>query len=267
MRIYIPSSGRATKQTTLASLPTGLRQRTFIVVPPEEFPAYFKANPAANIEAPDIPKGIGHARQWCIENAGASNKVLMLDDDLVFATRRPDEPTKFRDATEMEVRVMISDIAARLDSNASVGLATREGGNRNVEDYDHDTRLLRALAFRTDILAEHNIRFDQMAVMEDFYVSLSLLTLGYGNVKVNYMVQNQHGSGLEGGCSQYRDWQTQADAAHALADAFPGLVRVAKKSTKDNWCADPQGFRTDVTIYWKKALKSAKEFQFVSPKP
>lgn len=266
MRIYIPSSGRPTKQTTLASLPSSMRADVFLVVPPEEWQDYTKANPAANIYAPDIPKGIGPARQWCIENGDDDHKVLMLDDDLVFATRRLEEPTKFRDAAPMEVTAMLYDVANRLNTYASVGLATREGGNRNIENYDHDTRLLRVLAFRTDILAENNIRFDQIGVMEDFYVSLSLLTRGYGNCKINYMVQNQHGSGLVGGCSQYRDWQTQADAAHALKDAFPQFVRVEKKQTKDNWCADPEGFRTDVTIYWKKALKSAMEVQVVLPK-
>ena len=189
----------------------------------------------------------------------------MLDDDLVFATRREDEPTKFRDSTVGEVTALFNDVESRLGRYASVGLATREGGNRDIENYAYDTRLLRFLAYRTDILKKHSIRFDQIGVMEDFYVSLSLLTNGYGNCKINHMVQNQNGSGLIGGCSQYRDWKVQADAAHTLHAKFPKFVRVAKKRTKDNWCADANGERTDVTVYWKKALASATEVRDVNP--
>ena len=35
-------------------------------------------------------------------------------------------------------------------------------------------------------------------------------------------------------------------------------VRKKKKKTKDRWCADENGERTDVIIQWKKAYKSAE---------
>ena len=252
MRIYIPSSGRAKNQTTLEHLPESIQQKVVIVVPPAELEEYKKHNSWVRVEAPDIQAGIGPARQWCCKQE--QYKVLMLDDDLVFATRRKDDLTKFRNADYAEIVDLFSRVEKNLDSFASVGVSTREGGNRYTHDKDYDTRLLRVLAYRTDILRTHKIRFDDIPVMEDFYVSLSLLTRGYRNVKLNHMVQNQNGSGLVGGCSQYRTMDVQALAAHQLHDKFPEFVSVVQKETKTAWGG---GVRTDVRIAWKKALKSA----------
>lgn len=260
MKIFIPTSGRAENQTTLEHLPESIAQKVVLVVPPEELVEYSINHSWVKISAPDIPMGIGPARQWCCEFSSTDNKVLMLDDDLVFATRRDDDPTKFRDATEDEIVDLFNSIEANLNKFASVGVSTREGGNRDTSNRAYDTRLLRVLAYRTDILRDHDIRFDDIPVMEDFYVSLSLLTKGYRNVKLNHMVHNQNGSGMVGGCSQYRTMDVQALAAMTLQAKFPSFVTVVQKETKTAWGG---GVRTDVRIGWKKALKSAKEMQHV----
>ena len=254
MRIFIPSRGRWDRQSTANSLPPEIE--VVRVVPPDEYLQYNRYKHLGEVVAPEIPPGIGPCRQWCCEQDDHS--VLMMDDDLVFATRRLDVPTKFRDSTHEEITNLVADIENMLLRYAHVGVATREGGNRDTNPLAYDTRLLRILAFRTDILAEEDIRFDQIPVMEDFYVGLSLLTRGYRNVKLNYMVHNQHGSGTEGGCSTYRDKEMQAQAAHKLADTFPQFVTAVQKETKGAWGG---GVRTDVRIQWKKALASAPEIQ------
>ena len=257
MNIYIPSSGRHDKQTTLTSLPPVLSNQGLItvVVPVDEYSIY-RDWTGSNIKivAPDIPKGIGHARQWCCDQEPI--KCLMLDDDLVFATRRGDEPTKFRDAKDKEIIQALSEMGRALNTYSHVGMATREGGNRMTEPWDYNTRLLRILGYRTDIMRELGVRFDAIPVMEDFFVSLSLLTAGTQNAKLNWMVQNQGGSNTEGGCSQYRTPEVQAAAAHVLHERFPKFVKVVEKTTKTAWGG---GTRTDVTVYWKKALASAEQ--------
>ena len=223
MRIYIPSSGRAKMLHTVNNLPTELHPRITLVVPQNEQAEYERFNlDDIAIAAPSIPGGIGHARQWCCDQE--PEKVLMMDDDLVFASRREDEPTKFRDAEDVEIGMLIDQISAELDNYASVGVATREGGNRDISDYALNTRLLRVLAYRTGVLNIEGIRFDQIPVMEDFYVALQLLTRGYENVKLNHMVHNQGSSNSEGGCSQYRTPQVQANAAYELERHFPNFV-------------------------------------------
>lgn len=264
MEIFIPSRSRLGTQTTLEGLPDLLLKHVRLVVPFEQRSAYAEEwGQWVKVSGPDIPEGIGYTRQWCIETAHRqSKKCVMLDDDLVFATRRDDDPGRFRPSTHDEIVDLFAQVETLLDSYASVGVATREGGNRNWEDLDHNTRLLRFLCFRTDVLMEHKISFEDIAVMEDFYVALSLLTRGYQNVKINHMVQNQNGSGNDGGCSDYRTRDVQAIAAHDLKRAFPDFVKVRKVSTKVAWGG---GERTDVTVQWKSALKSAQEVRIVPP--
>ena len=252
MKLYIPSSGRAHIQPTVNNLPPSLRENAIVVVPEAELEDYHDTiGTLVHIEGID-EKGIGPTRQWCIDQE--PKKCIMLDDDLRFAMRREDEPTKFEkgNPTNDQLETAFGCLHELLDGYSHVGMATREGGNRNINPLDHNTRLLRILGYRTDIMREHNIRFDQIPVMEDFYVSLSLLTLGFENCKLNWMVQDQKGSGLDGGCSQYRTMKVQADAAHALHNRFPRFVTVVHKTTKTAWGG---GTRTDVRIAWKKALQ------------
>ena len=259
MDIYVISSGRHTKQTTIENLPPALAAKVTLVVPPAEWRKYNSINlNVKEVVAPKIPMGVGYARQWCIDST--LRKCLMLDDDLVFATRREDEPSKFRESSYEEIIKLVEDIEFCLENYAHVGVATREGGNRLKDAYDYNTRLLRALAYRTDVLKKERIKFCDMTVMEDFNVALALLIRGYENIKINYMVQNQNGSGLEGGCSQYRTMGIQAEAAHELHARYPDFVKVVKKKTKEAWGG---GERTDVTIQWKKALNSAPEVKDV----
>lgn len=259
MNIYIPSRGRWKNQTTIEALPPELHSRTTLVVPRDEQGNYRSHVPSeVTVKAPPILPGIGPCRHWCCQQEPA--KVLMLDDDLVFATRRFDDPTKFKDATHQEIIKLVDSVFYWLNTHAHVGVSTREGGNRDTKDWAFNTRLLRMLAYRTDVLRKENIRFDDIPVMEDFHVTLSLLTKGYPNVKLNHMVHNQNGSGLEGGCSTYRDKDMQARAAHSLHTAFPDFVKVVQKETKGAWGG---GTRTDVRIQWKKAHQSAPEVKDV----
>ena len=180
----------------------------------------------------------------------------MLDDDCVFATRREDDPTKFRDASDQEIEALFVNIYELLEQYAAVGVSTREGGNRDTAPYAVNTRILRILAYRTDILRKEDIRFDRIPVMEDFHVGLSLLTKGYENYKFNHMVHNQGGSNTAGGCSVYRTLEVQRTASYILAGKFPDFVSVVEKETKTAWGGQ---VRTDVRIQWKKALQSAGE--------
>ncbi len=251
MDIFIVSSGRPLKQTTWASLPRSLQERTVVVVPKDEVEQYVAANPGMGVEGcPEF--GIGKTRQWVVEKV--DGHVAMLDDDLVFATRRTDDPTKFFNSTAKEVEELFENIDACLDNCAHVGVATREGGNRNTERFLRNTRMLRILCYDTPVLKKHNIRFDSMPVMEDFHVTLSLLRKGYENVVFNYMVQNQNGSNLLGGCSQYRTADIQEMGAILLRSKHPQFVKVVKKTTKSAWSDMKERF--DVVVQWKKSFNA-----------
>lgn len=252
MNIYIPSSGRAKDQHTWKQLPRTIKDCTAIVCPQDEYIEYCGYNPNATV-IPCPHKGIGPTRQFIIA-ASYPEAVCMLDDDLTFFKRRADDRTKFEDADDIDLVDMFQEIAHQLRYYPAVGVCPREGGNRYPDSIYHNVRLLRVLAYDTIILATQDIDFRTTAVMEDFYVALSLLTRGYPNIMLSDWCHNQVGSNAAGGCSQYRTMKMQRDAALLLKQYFPNFVTVVTKKTKTAWGGEE---RTDVRIQWKKAFASA----------
>lgn len=248
MEIYIPTRGRVF-QETFSSLPQDIRGKIRFVAPSgTDHILGFNV-----LRTPTEINGIGPTRQWIIDQA-KSDKVVMLDDDLVFATRRQDEPTKFTPSLPKEIVLLFSDIERHLDHFAHVGVATREGGNREIADAVVNTRLLRILAYRTDILRNEGTRFDRLEFMEDFDVTLQLLRRGYSNCKINWIVHNQRSSNASGGCSTYRTLEKQSLAARGLKALHPEFVSVVTKTTKSAWNGNT---REDVVIGWKRSFDSA----------
>ena len=82
MKIYIPSRGRAEKQTTYAELPKNIRKNTEIVIGRKDEKAY-RALGYPLLVLPAGVTGIGKVRQYLIDNC-PSNKIVMLDDDLTW---------------------------------------------------------------------------------------------------------------------------------------------------------------------------------------
>jgi hypothetical protein len=249
MLIAIPSKARITRQITLGALPPDVRSEVWLAVPVEEEQAHRAFHKRVLV----TPPGIGRTRQFLCDwafKADSDGRLLMLDDDLTFAIRRNDDPTKFRTPTDNEIRHMLADIDMELDKHIHVAVAPREGGNRRTDNYVLNTRALRALAFDTEKLRSLGVRFDDAELMEDFTVQLRLLLLGHPHQTINWMVQNQAGSNLAGGCSTYRTMESQSKAAHALKERFPEFVNIVQKQTKTAWGGQA---REDVIIQWKAA--------------
>ena len=249
MEVYIPTLGRRNVQETWNNLPEEVRQRTKFAVDASEADQ-FQGLPITVL--PEGCRGIGKVRQHLIDIT--EHSCLMLDDDLRFAIRRADEPSKFADITNPDtLTAAIDSIAYWLDHGYPlVGMATREGGNRDINMWIENTRILRVLGYRADILRQEGIRFDRIHVMEDFDVALQLLERGYPNLKMNSIVHDQRGSNLAGGCSTYRTMRVQAEAAVTLHSYHPHVVSVVQKETKTAWGG---GIRTDVRIQWKQAFR------------
>jgi len=248
LKILIPSSGRPSTQTTFDRLPASLKKNVHIVVPEKEASAY-SGNGYPCIGAP--VGRIGSSRQWCVEQG---EYVVMLDDDLIFATRRVDDPTKFLPATDEAIELMFDEIALSLKHFAHVGVGSREGGNRRTEKHCEIGRMTRILGYKTSVLRKNNIRFDEMPVMEDFDVTLRLLRLGYPNRIINWIVHDQKGSNSAGGCSQFRTKELQEKASRMLASRHTQFVTVVQKETKGAWGG---GVRTDVRVQWRRAYDSS----------
>jgi len=261
MKVYIPSLGRPTKQITwkeLQSVPGLKRGDVWVVINRDELDAYSAANPGISLLIPPVSvKGIGKVRQWLLERHAkeeSDQRMVMMDDDLTFSTRRTDDPTKSTPATKQDIGRMLKCMAGCLRDSLHGSIVAREGANRFAEDAMlHNTRLLRVLGYRARDVLALGVRFNRLPVMEDFDVTLQLLRLGKENFCILDWWQNQTGSGLTGGCSTYRDNAMQAAGAHGLKKLHPAFVKVVEKATKTAWGG---GVRTDVRIAWKKAYDS-----------
>jgi hypothetical protein len=197
-------------------------------------------------------------RDYIIHDMPGDDHVVFMDDDLVLATRRADDPTKFRQPEDGHLRAMLAAIDWELRVHPMVGIGAREGGNRVTEPILHNTRIMRVLAFRRSYLRKRMMTFSPMVVMEDFHINLQILRSGAQTCVCNQWVSNQvNGSDALGGCSVYRTPAVQAEAARMLAARHPGLVRIVRKQTINGWGAEEDGMRTDVVISWKKAYESS----------
>lgn len=256
--IIIPTLGRVNRQETAKHLTRAGLPFTLVVQRHEAHLYPSRSNSVNGYTLrilPDHIRTIAPTRDWIIENVGASRNIVMVDDDLKFFVRRTDDRTKLRDMEPNELVNMFAAIDFQLAICAHVGIAAREGANRNTGKFLSNTRIMRVLGYDRRILAEEGLKFSSMGVMEDFHIALSLLEKGYPNVVLNDYANNQFGSDTSGGCSGVRTADYQRQAAEGLAALHPQFVTVVQKTTKSAWGG---GTRTDVRIQWKEAYKHGK---------
>jgi hypothetical protein len=256
MLYYVHSAGRAGPLPTLdALLGTPHAARARLVVQAKEAKAYAAAYPnVRTIVLPPSIKSLSPTRQWLLENSD-SRKFILFDDDLAFAKRRIDDPTKFESTRPGRLKHMLDLLDRTLDKFAHVGVLAREGGNRITAPHVDVIRMMRVLGYDRDRVLATGARFDRLPTKQDFDMTLQLLRAGLPNRVIASYVQNQAGSNTAGGCSAYRTSEMMDKSAHDLAALHPGFVKVVQKNTKTSWGG---GTRTDVTIAWKKAYASSK---------
>jgi hypothetical protein len=260
MKIYIPSAGRADRQLTWERLgPRVLREfGAVIVAPPGDSGGLQKST--GNLSLSCSYAGIAATRQWILDYHTEAYPndpvVLMLDDDLSIWRRRVGEevPARYTKATESQILqgLRAFDRRMRKFAHGSIGHALMCHLSLPVS---YNGRMLRALAYNVDMVPD-DLRFD-LPVMEDFDMTLKLLTRGYDSYTTNILVQDQSNNNSEGGCSTYRTPATQSAAAQQLQKRWPEFVRVVERAPKREWKGAFEGApRTDVRINWKKAAKA-----------
>ena len=253
MDIVIVTHGRPNRQVTYDNLPPGWRSAVRLVVQQSEYAFHTDKN---LIILPEHITNIRDTREYLIHECPSlgSDHLVMLDDDIVFAARRKDEPSKFREMEPEDYDEMFDKLKFLLNGYAHVGISHREGANRNTSEFVSVSRQMRVLGYQKPVLRALGIR-GRTEVMEDFDVTLQLLRHGMPNVLLNNWVHNQGGSNVSGGCSTYRTPDLQRESANHLADLHAPFVKVVKKSTKTSWGGEA---RTDVTVYWKKAHSNGR---------
>jgi len=253
--IYIPTRGRINKQTTWQSIGPEAREHAVLVCPQEEVQAHIN-NGRYCLNRGDI-KGINNVRQFIVDHAveRGHDKVLILDDDLVFGRRAMPDAPNLRKTTQEEMHELWERMDRMLNSYVHVGLSPRQMNDKHFPHlFKEGMRQNAVHGIQPKVLHKENIRYDTMQLMEDYYVTLSLFSKGYPNYVIVDWTWDQRGaSGAAGGCSSYRNAELQEQASLALAAAFPDHVKAVQKETKTGW--DGMKTRWDVRVQWRKAAK------------
>ena len=259
MWIFIPTLKRINKQPTWdAIFPTSYHSDTFLICPTEEAEEHIALGRNV-IPCPlNGHSNIGEVRQWIIDKYHDSD-VLMLDDDLVFAKFREDEPKLTRIEKSPELMTdMLDKVQSVFDQGFNcVGIQFRSGANRNwPAEYKDNTRIHTAMGFKTATLHKHNIRFNEpgIALMEDMHVVVSLLKLGYPNRSICGFTYDQPASNAPGGCSEYRTLDKMYEVSHKMQELHAPFVKAVRKQTTDRWTGMGND-RWDITVQWKKAFE------------
>lgn len=253
--IYIPTYGRVHRQETLRAIPRQWRARTALVCRPEEAAALGQYG----VEVLAAPvKGISATRQWILDQH-EGDRLLMFDDDLKFARRRQDDPTKFSrlEPGDELIGTMLDVLWELMDDYPVVGLASRGGANRETAYLRLNQRLWDVMGFRMDVLRREGFRYRQ-DLMEDFDLHLQFLTRGYPSAMLNAFTKDDFGSNAPGGCSTYRDATMQHAASLDLVLDWPDFVSL--RETKNDW-GNGMEARMDVRVQWGKAYKSGVEWR------
>lgn len=260
MHIYIPTRGRVGAQHTHADLHEALgwttANRITLVTDPFEADLLERHVEGARVLECEA-EGIANTRQfimdWHRDHHPDEPKLFMVDDDLKFATRRLDNPAKFIPAEPEELDLAFTRMYKMLDQVAVVGMCNRSGGNRQPVPVQNNGRIHDLMGLNLDMVDTFEGRINRLPLMEDFDITLQALTAGFPVALLStHCKDDRGGSNAPGGCSEYRTLSAQADAAHALAEQWPGLVRTVRK--KAVWKGDMAGEqRTDVVVQWAKA--------------
>ena len=251
--IYIPTRGRINSQHTYDLLcNAGLNP--LLVCPPEEENLH---RAFARNCLPRPVSGIANVRQWIVEQHHESlgEEIIMCDDDLGFFVRADPDAWNLKPADPGEIAGIFERLRRLVgeDEYAHAGITPRQMNNVHFPQTTIKIGKMNAVhCVHKKTLVKENIKYNDVELMEDYYVTLSLLKRGYVNVLISDAAWDQKGvSGAAGGCSLTRTPEKQAEGARRLSSLFPQTVKVVEKTPKGAW-GDGQKTRTDVRIQWVK---------------
>jgi hypothetical protein len=254
MQIVIPTRGRTHQQIKLRSLPGELRKRTTIVCPEKD--AVRLAHLYDEIEIvvqPDVTWKIAQVREWIVRTwfECGYDKIIMLDDDLTFATRISADAWHLDPIQGEDLIPEFQRIEDKLGPEyPHVGFGPRQGNHVESGGWKSPGKMVYSLGYYLPIVAKE-CRCDLVELREDYCVTLQLLSKGYPNAIWTGTVVDQK-TNAPGGCSTYRTVAMNNAEAEKLAKLFPGYVSVVPREYKTSVP------RKEVVVQWQKALEDGR---------
>lgn len=252
--IYIPTYGRVGNQITFDNLPDKWKEKTVLVVHPEE-----KHEGYPTLQCDIQGTGIAPVRKWISEH-GEGKRYAVLDDDVKFVyTRRENEegPGNIKLSDTM-FDDMINTMNVWMDEGY-IHTACDVCWNpptRHI-DFRVNSRITTNIFYDGTKLPVDKIDWLSLPIAEDYYVNLQLLTMGHQN-KVSLMYRTDtSATQSKGGCETFRTLDIHNNTMRELQKKFPEYVQLREKITKNSgeWSGK---MRLAATISWKKAFESSK---------
>jgi hypothetical protein len=252
MQIIVPTRNRIYEQITLQSLPRELRERTTLVCPKREVSELHRLYPDVTIAwEPYRNMKIAQKREWIVRTwfECGYEKILMLDDDLRFATRKNPNDWHLRDICGEELIPEFQRIEDKLGPEfPHVGFGPRQNNNNESGDWKIPGKMICALGYYLPIVTK--CRWDLVELREDNCVTLQLLLKGHPNAVWTGTVVDQRFD-APGGCSTYRTLEMNNAEAEKLVALFPNYASMRKI-----YKASVQ--RKEVRFQWQKALEDGR---------
>lgn len=253
--IIIPTYKRVEKQKTFNSLPSFWKARTYFVVNSEEAPElkklYVKEGAIVIVHPSEI-NSIGKKRAWILKQK-RWDKILMLDDDLFFASKKTGS-NSLTLATEEEIGKAFFRISRKLNSYMHVGILPRLGANNKPsKGWIENSRAIYALGYKASEVRKI-CELGRVELREDMELTLQLLTKGFPNaILCDICLEQSYNA--SGGCSEDRTVELGNKQAILLNKLFPEFVTVTKREYKT-------GARFEVVVAWEKAYLSSQKKGF-----
>jgi len=257
MRIIIPTKGRTNRQLTLASIAGQLTKKTTLVCPEREVAALKDIRTDIEVVAqPNDDWGIAKKRGWILEEwlRRGYDKIVMLDDDLRFATRKTNSDWHLKEIQGNELVPHFDKLEAKLGPEfPHVGFGQRQGNNQlETVGWKSPGKMCYVLAFYLPIVVKY-VEFNRVRTREDMDISLQLLRQGYPNAIFTETVCDQRKFDAPGGTSDERTMESSNEDARVLASLHPGLVSVVQRDYKASVPRD------EVIVQWEKALEEGRQ--------
>lgn len=273
--IYIPTKGRWLKQKTYSQLPEDLRQDVRFVVPFHEGPLYQQQFPPERVlYTPEKLEGIAATRDHIMQFAAmwGQRYIVMLDDDLTLQRRLVDPDTgsmPIRNSTKLQIYEAFQWLVDKLNEGyIHCGWSIRFNAFATPGEEMSPGRMMHCLAYNVQEVMRLNAKFskgvDTWHSMDDFNMTLQLLSAGFPNVVSLVHRMNPAASNSSGGASTWRTLQTQNASAQRMKQLFPDFVRIREKK---NWRGMDGEKMIDITADWKQALAFGRAQRVVEPVP
>jgi len=244
-KIFIPTSGRPTKQKTAQRLAdAGI---TFTLVTNKGESKLVKAEYGWTNVVEYPHKNIKEIRQYVLDMV-PKGKLVMLDDDLEIYARQPDN--KWPKATNTELRRLFSTVGTMLDTYAHGGVCDKFMSQHRPTTYQRNQRYYHIDAFNTALFPNPKPRY-RCEGSEDMDMNLQLLKLGRPNFLLTQWAHADK-AWAEGGCSVWRTPTSSELIQRKLAALHPDVIKLVQPKRDMKSHGNPS---FSMRINWRKAAE------------